>query len=98
MSERQRYTIFDSLARREFFFSTKHLQRLYSRVSVPDEFVAVSFTLPMSVIPRPSLPDGLVDTIEKYVMIFHPGQKEIPNPDPLFVPDFRAVATYSEGA
>lgn len=89
MIERQRYTIYDSLTRKQFFFSTRHMQRMDSKVPIPDDFVAISFSLPTRCVARPSLPDGLIDTIEKYLMIFHSGQTEIRNPDPAYTPWFR---------
>jgi hypothetical protein len=58
---------------------------------IEKEYVPCSGTIPMRVVPRPSLPDGLVDTIEKYIMIFHTGETEIPNPDPKFQPMWRPM-------
>lgn len=71
----------------KYFFSRDHCQM------VGDEnWVPVSFTLPQTVVPRPGLEDGVVDTLSKYVFIFHRGEVEIPNPDPAYTPSFRSSA------
>lgn len=86
-----RYTVF--CGDTTFFFSTDHLQRFESATGkqIEKEYVPCSGTLPMHVVPRPSLPDGIVDTIEKYLMIFHKDETEIPNPDPKFQPKWRPI-------
>lgn len=82
------YTIYSSRERKEFFFSTSHLQRFDSPIKIDDSFVPISGRIPTTVIPRPSLPDGYIDTMEKYIMIFHGDEKEIPNPDSKFQAKF----------
>jgi hypothetical protein len=72
-----RYTVVCNGNRQEYFFANSHHD-----YNLGDDWVPVSFSLPMSVSPRPSLPDGLVDTLEKYIMIFHYDEKEIPHPRP----------------
>lgn len=85
-----RYTIFSNRDKKQYFFSTDHLQRFNSSLGIEgDGWVPCSGSLPIRVVPRPSLPDGLVDTMEKYLMIFHDDETEIPNPDYKFIPDWR---------
>jgi hypothetical protein len=67
--------------RGEYFFSTDHCQRHGLK-----GYVASTAYLPIPVVPRRSLPSGLVTTVPEMLMIFHQGQKEIPNPDPNYQP------------
>lgn len=83
------YTILCSLQLKQFFFSTDHCQKVLEGQSIDPSFVACSGSLPIHVVPRPSCPDGVVDTLEKYIMIFHDDEKEIANPDPAFQPKCR---------
>jgi hypothetical protein len=89
----KRITIICNMERKEFFFSTDHCQLARNGAILPegdlDSWVPVSGELPIQVVPRPSLPDGEVDTLEKYLMIFHEGEKEIANPDSRFKPEWR---------
>jgi len=73
----KRYTIVSNRERAEFFFA-----RFHSNYNLGDEWVPVSFSLPMSVVPRPSLPTGIVKTIEQHNMIFFSDSKQIPHPKP----------------
>jgi hypothetical protein len=82
-----RYTLYDSLELKQYFFSTSHIQRYRSGVKIHNSFVPISGYLPFEVVPRPCLPDGIVNTLEKMTMIFHDEETEIPNPDPLFQPE-----------
>lgn len=68
---------------KEYFFSTDHCQ-----ATSPEGFIPTSFSLPMSVVPRPELPSGLITTVEELVRIFFRDGKEIQNPDPLFQPNY----------
>jgi hypothetical protein len=61
----------------EYFWAKYH-----SSYGLGDGWVPVSFSLPIRIVSRPSLPDGIVDTIEKYNMIFLHDCKEIPHPRP----------------
>jgi hypothetical protein len=67
----------------EFFFSTDHCQS-----NLGCEWVPCSILLPLAVEPRNGLKSGLVETIEEYLMIFHKGEKQIPNPDPEYKPSY----------
>jgi len=88
-----RYTIFSSSELHQFFFSTDHIQRYRSPIGgqIDESFVPCSGSLPIYVVPRPSLPNGLVDTLDKYIQIFHDDEIEIPNPDPNYQPDYRPI-------
>ena len=68
----------------QYFYSLSRSQRFESAVPVDDAFVAVTFTLPLNVAPRPKLPTGLIETQEQYELIFHPNDEKILNPDQLF--------------
>lgn len=76
-----RVTIHSSLNRKEYFFSTDHCQQVHAPETYPKGFVATSFYLPMTVVPRASLPSGIVQTVKDVITIFHSGDKEIPNPE-----------------
>lgn len=68
----------------EYFFSTDHCQGVRARETYPDGFVAATIALPHSVVPRPSLPSGWVETVEDVIKVYHPDDREIPNPDPRY--------------
>lgn len=79
--------IHSNMSRCEYFFSTDHCQEVHSKDTYPEgEWVPTTFHLPMSVVPRPSLPSGYVETVEELIAIFHSDEKEIPNPDPRYQP------------
>ena len=44
---------------------------------IPRHWVSTTTQLPIYVAPRPGLESGLVDTIEKYMLIFHSKHKRI---------------------
>lgn len=50
---------------------------------LPDQWVATSVTLPMRVVPRPGCEDGVVDTVEKYIVVFHQHDTQITVEDAL---------------
>lgn len=75
-----------NLALGQFFFSTTTSQYWDGCYN---NWVACPAELPMRVVPRASVPDGIVDTITKYIAYFFDGLKEIPNPDANYVPDYR---------
>jgi hypothetical protein len=51
------------------------------------DFVPMSFGLPMQVESRPGFPDGILCSIEDFLSVFFDGREEIPNPDPLYQPE-----------
>ena len=57
-----------------FFFSDDHI---FGYKVLSDNFVPCSGGFPTNVSPRESVPDGKVDTIEKFIAIFHEGQRQI---------------------
>lgn len=81
---RNSIVVISSYERGEYFFSTDHCQDH----GLGDDFVRVTNYLPMHVVPREGLEDGIIDTVEKLVFIFHHGETEIKNPNPKFQPDF----------
>lgn len=74
----------------EYFFSTDHCQGIKGRGegTYPEGFGPTTFYLPQTVVPRPSLPSGCVETVEDVIKIFFSGAREIPNPDPRYQPRF----------
>lgn len=71
------YTIVHNPKAGEFFVTKCH-----SRFGLSDDWFTCTFGLPVTVEPRQELPDGIVDTLEKYKLIFHKDEKEIPHPKP----------------
>lgn len=89
MIERGDAAIYCSQKRKEFFFTIDHCQSLgddsgKSDILKDDDWVPVSFGIPMYVKPRESVPDGIVRTKEQYVSVFHYDEREIPNPNPMY--------------
>lgn len=60
-----------------YFFSTDHCQKRIGKGWTP-----CTLTLPLKVVPRSSLPDGIVANKEDIKKIFLDDMEEIPNPDP----------------
>jgi hypothetical protein len=75
--------------RREYFFSTDHCQGVHASNTYPKGFVPTTFHLPHYVVPRPTCPSGWVRTVADVILIYHPGDREIPNPDPSYQPTER---------
>ena len=74
---------FSNLDTGEFFFSTSHLQRVRaSRIPHGEHWVSCTAELPMFVVPRPGLEDGMIGTVSEYIMIFYSDLTRIANPDP----------------
>jgi hypothetical protein len=67
-----------------FFFSNDHCQNH----GLGKDFVPVTHYLPSRVVPRESVPDGIVKNVEDLVAVFYHYMEEIPNPDPSFQPNF----------
>lgn len=65
---------------KEVFFSTDHCQKHDKGSS----FVPCTYSLPMNVVPREGIEDGIVDTREKLIRVFYSDFTIIPNPDPKF--------------
>lgn len=78
----------EGVCREEYFFSTDHCQGVKGRGdgTYPEGFVPTTHYLPFSVVPRPELPSGRVETLEDLLLIFYSDAREIPNPDPTFQP------------
>lgn len=66
-----------------YFFSTDHSQDH----GLGDDFIPCSRCFPFYVVPRESVPDGIVDTLEKFKSLYKE-LVEIPNPDPRYQPTF----------
>lgn len=50
---------------------------------LPDDWVPCTTHLPCRVVPRETLPDGVVDTLDKYILIFHSEGRLIESVDEL---------------
>lgn len=77
-------TTISSIENGHFFFTTDHCQ-LHNLGS---DYVPVTYRLPMSVVPRESLPSGVIETLDDLVLIFYSDMAQIPNPNPEFEPSF----------
>lgn len=73
----QRIIIHSSLVKRQYFFSDNHCQEH----GLGKDWVPVTHTLPFFSVPREGLEDGLVDTVEKLILVFYSDMKQIPNPN-----------------
>lgn len=82
---RQRFTVFSSLKRGEFFFSTDHCQR-FKGTKIDRDFVPISYEIPQWVVPREGVPHGWIENRKQLLIVYHSKQREIPNPDPAFQP------------
>lgn len=69
-----------------YFRSTNHMQRIESYEKYPAGYVPVTFSLPHRVVPRTTLPTGVVETEQDLITIYFADAIEIPNPDPKFQP------------
>jgi hypothetical protein len=85
---RRAVIIHSSMDRGEYFFSTDHCQGVRARDNYPHDqgFVPTTFHLPLKVVARPSLPSGMVESVEDVITIFHSRDREIPNPDSKYQP------------
>ena len=87
MDKEIRVTTFTNHQTEEFFFSVSHLQGVGGYPWEPEgsglgeHWVPCTTYLPMYVVPRPGLEDGIIRTIKDYVRIFHSGEVQIDNPD-----------------
>jgi hypothetical protein len=64
----QTLVIISSYKERKFFFSDNHI---FGYPTLPKDWVPHTIVLPQTIEPRPSVPNGKVDTIEKYVSVFY---------------------------
>ena len=53
-------------------------------IELSDDWVPVTTYLPHYVSPREGLEDGIVDTKEKFLLIYHSNDTVIENPDPRY--------------
>ncbi len=82
----QEYTIFEDFRRRSYFFSSSYGQDLGKMGIISEQFITTTFKLPMSVVPRPGLSGGVIETLDQYMEIFQKGAIQRPNPDPKYEP------------
>lgn len=74
MSKHFSLVTISSNKRNVFFFSDDHI---FGYKVLPDDFVPCTGSFPTSVTPREDFPDGKIDTIEKYIELFHKGERQI---------------------
>lgn len=60
-----------------YFFSKDHCQNH----GLGNDFVPCTHYLPSHVMPRKSLPDGIIRSVSDLVCVFYSDMKEIPNPN-----------------
>jgi hypothetical protein len=60
----------------KFFFTDNHCQDH----GLGETYVPCTYTLPITVVPRPCLPNGIVKTKEDLISIFYTDMQQIPNP------------------
>lgn len=65
---------FSAINHKVFFFSDDHC---FGSGKLPKWFVPSTSTLPMHVVPRPSLPDGWIKNTEDYIKIFYQDYRQI---------------------
>ncbi len=70
--------------RYEYFFTTDHIQSEREDGNVPGEFIPTTYTIPQRVVPRKGCDDGIVDSKEKWKVVYGLGEEEIPNPNPKY--------------
>lgn len=68
----------------EYFFSTDHCQNH----GLGNKFVPCTHYIPSCVVPRDSVPDGIVKNVSDLVAVFYYDMIEIPNPDSNKQPNF----------
>lgn len=66
--------IISSMKDKTFFYSDDHC---FGYKVLPDNFVPCTTSLPMSVVAREGLEDGIIDTLEKYESVFCDGYTRI---------------------
>lgn len=94
-------TVFHNAGLNQFFFSTDHCQGVRTNHAnwpgKPEDWVPMTGRLPMRVVPRAGLLDGLINTLGLYKAVFHNGETEIPNPDKAYRPTYREPAVAACG-
>lgn len=81
---RQSIIVISNLENNTYFFSTDHCQKH----NLGNNFVPCTHGVPSYVVPRESLPDGMIKNVKDLVAVFYDDMQEIPNPDPSFQPVF----------
>ncbi len=78
-------TTIDNVTTKEYFFSTNHIQQCKSKIKLSDEWVPITYYLPMYIVPRKGFEDGTIRTKEDLIKFNDMYEyKLIDNPDPLF--------------
>lgn len=80
---RESIVVISNMEENTYFFSKDHCQNH----GLGDSFVPCTHYIPSSVVPRESLPDGIIKNVTDLVAVFYYDMKEIPNPDPNMKPD-----------
>lgn len=76
--------VISSIEKGVYFFTKDHCQK--NRPGA--DFVSVTHYLPSQVVPRESLPDGIIKNVKDLITIFYSDMTEIPNPDKSMQPSF----------
>ena len=71
----------------EFFFTTDHCQKVREDGKIHgNQWVPATYTLPRHVKPRKGCESGIVETVEEWMVVHGPKEKEIPNPNEKYTP------------
>ena len=73
-------TVITNVNTEDFFFTDDYCLGVGY---LPDDWVPSTTGLPLRVVPRETLPDGVVDTLDKYILVFHPEGRLIESVDEL---------------
>lgn len=73
-------TVITNVDTQDFFFTDDYCLGVGY---LPDDWVPCTTQLPTHVVPRENLPDGVVDTLDKYILVFHPEGRLIESVDEL---------------
>lgn len=65
-----------------YFFTKDHCQDH----KLGENYVPCTHIIPSYVMPRPSVPNGIIQDVHDLVSVFYNDMKEIPNPDPNMQP------------
>lgn len=80
--KRTHIVIISSYNKNQYFFSNDHCQDH----GLGEDFVPVTHYLPARCVPREGIEDGIIDTVEKWLICCYSDMTEIENPDINFKP------------
>ena len=81
--EKKMIVVISNMDNSTYFFSKDHCQNH----GMGDSFVPCTHYIPSRVVPRKSVPDGIIKNITDLVAVFYDDMVEIDNPNPNFKPN-----------